>query len=178
MYTGELGDGREGSIRTPGMIKWPGKIPARKDNGMFSTHDFFPTLANIIGAKVPTDRPIDGIDQTDFILGKQKNSNRESFISFIGNEIVAVRWRQYRFYPKAFMSAPGNPSMAGLVGVRLESNGMPSIYDIEADPREENNVAAVKGWTIPHYMGAIGAYMKTLEKYPNPAPVNLTEFKK
>ena len=178
MYTGELGDGREGSIRVPGMIRWPNKIPTRKDNGMFSTHDFFPPLANIIGAKVPTDRPIDGIDQTDFILGKQKNSNRESFISFIGNEIVAVRWQQYRFYPKTFMSSPGNPSMAGLAGVRLEGNSMPFIYDIAADPREEDNKVAVMGWTIPHYMQAIGAYMKSLEKYPNPAPVNLTDFKK
>jgi len=178
MYTGELGDGREGSIRVPGMIKWPGKIPARKDNGMFATHDFFPTLANIIGAQVPTDRPIDGIDQTDFILGKQENSNRESFISFIGNEIVAVRWHQYRFYPKPFMSAPGNPSMAGIGGVRLEGNSMPYFYNIEKDPREENNLAAVMGWTVPHYMQAVGTYMKSLEKYPNPAPVNLTEFKK
>ena len=178
MYTGELGDAREGSIRTPGMIRWPGKIPARKDNGMFAIHDFFPTLANIIGAKVPTDRPIDGIDQTDFILGKQKNSNREGFITFIGNEIAAVRWRQFRFYMKAFMSAPGNPSMSGLAGVRLEGNSMPFVFDIEADPREENNMIATMGWSFPHYMQLVGEYMKSLEKYPNPAPANLTEFKK
>ena len=34
------------------------------------------------------------------------------------------------------------------------------------------------GWTFPHYMQLVGEYMKSLEKYPNPAPANLTEFKK
>ena len=88
MYTGELGDGREGSIRTPGMIKWPGNIPVRKINGMFAIHDVFPTLANIIGAEVPKDRPIDGIDQTDFLLGEQDNSNRKFFSPLSGTRLL------------------------------------------------------------------------------------------
>ena len=35
------------------MIKWPGKIAPRASNEMVSIHDFFPTLASMIGAKVP-----------------------------------------------------------------------------------------------------------------------------
>ena len=35
--------------------------------------DLLPTFSKIIGGKLPTDRVIDGIDQTDFFLGKQKN---------------------------------------------------------------------------------------------------------
>ena len=42
----------------------------------WSIHDFFPTLAKIIGASVPTDRPIGGADQSDFFVGKQTKSNR------------------------------------------------------------------------------------------------------
>ena len=178
MYSGELGDGREGSIRVPGMIKWPGHIPARKSNGMVAIHDFLPTLATIIGAEIPTDRPIDGVDQSDFFLGNQDNSNREGFLTFIGNEIVAVRWMNWRMYPKAFMSTPGNPTTAGLGGVRLEGNSMPSFYNIEMDTREENNLLAAEGWIVGPYTKLIGDYMESLEKYPNPAPVNLTEFAK
>ncbi|WP_300455593.1 sulfatase-like hydrolase/transferase [Desulfobacula sp.] len=173
MYSGELGDGREGSIRTPGMIKWPGKIPVGKNNGMFAIHDFFPTFANIIGAEVPKDRPIDGIDQTDFLLGKQDNSNREAFLTFIGDEIVAVRWRQFRLYPNQFVSGPGNPSMPGTGGGRIEGNSLPATFNIEQDPREENNMLALGGWIFPHYMKAIGEYKKTLEKYPNPGSASL-----
>jgi arylsulfatase A-like enzyme len=177
-FRGELGDALEGSIRTIGMVKWPGKIAPRVSNQMFSVHDWFPTLAGIIGAKVPTDRPIDGVDQGAFITGKQEKSNRESLISFIGDEIAAVRWRAYRLYPKEFIATTGNPSMYGLSGRRAEGNGFPAIFNIESDPREEVNILGTSAWVIGPYLKIIGEYQKTLEKYPNPKPVRLTEFGK
>lgn len=176
MYTGELGDGREGSIRVPGMIKWPGKIPARKSNGMVSIHDFFPTLAKIIGAEVPQDRPIDGVDQSDFFFGEQEDSNRESHLTFISDEIVAIRWKQYRFYPKAFVSSNTSPAMPGLGGCRLESNGFPDIYNIERDPLEQENMIAYAAWAIPAYVGVVTKYLNSLKEYPNPPAINLTKF--
>jgi len=176
MYSGELGDGREGSIRVPGIIKWPGKIPVRKSNGMVSIHDFFTTLARIIGAQVPQDRPIDSVDQSDFFFGKQQDSNREGLLTFLGEEIIAVRWRQYRFYPKSFVPSTGNPSMPGLCGNRLETNGYPNIYNIERDPREEENLISFSAWTIPAYLQIVNKYLKSLEKYPNPPGIKLTDF--
>ena len=102
------------------MIKWPGKIKPSKSNGMVSIHDFFSTLGNIIGADIPDDRAIDSIDQTDFFLGKQKNSNRQTLLSFLGDEMVAVRWKNYRMYPKNWTETTGNPSMGGAFGARLK----------------------------------------------------------
>lgn len=175
-FRGELGDATEGAIRTIGMVKWPGKIAPRASNEMFSVHDWFPTLAGIIGGKVPTDRPIDGIDQSAFILGKQAKSNRESLISFIGEEVVAVRWHQFRLYPKEFVLTTGNPPMTGLAGRRAEGNGFPAIFNIEADPREEVNILGTSAWVVGPYLKVIGEYYKTLEKYPNPKGVNMTQF--
>ena len=57
-FRGELGDAYEGSIRTIGMIKWPGNIAPSVSNEMFAIHDFLPTLANIVEAELPNDRPI------------------------------------------------------------------------------------------------------------------------
>ena len=37
--------------------------------------DVFTTLAGMVGGKVPTDRAIDGVDQSAFILGKQEKSS-------------------------------------------------------------------------------------------------------
>ena len=175
-FRGELGDALEGSIRTVGMVKWPGKIAPRVSNEMVSVHDWFPTLAAFVGATVPTDRPIDGVDQGAFFTGKQPKSNRESLISFIGEQVAAVRWRNYRIYPKSFVSSLGNPAMYGLAGAREEGNGFPTIFNIEADPREENNVLASSAWVIAPYLKVIGDYLKTLEKYPNPPAVNMTDF--
>ena len=177
-FRGELGDALEGSIRTVGMIKWPGKIAPRASNQMVSVHDWFPTLAGFIGATVPSDRPIDGVDQGAFLTGKQEKSNRESLITFIGDEVGAVRWRQFRVYPKEFISTTGNPAMYGLAGRRAEGNGYPAIFNIEADPREEVNIVATNAWVVGPYLKLIGEYYKTLEKYPNPKPVKLTEFGK
>jgi arylsulfatase A-like enzyme len=134
-FRGELGDALEGSIRTIGIIKWPGRIAPRASNEMVSVHDWFPTLAAFIGAELPTDRPIDGWDQSAFFTGKQEKSDRESLISFIGDEIAAVRWRQYRLYPKEFINTTGNPQMSGLPGRRAEGNGFPAIFNIEGRTR-------------------------------------------
>jgi arylsulfatase len=177
-FRGELGDATEGSIRTIGMIKWPGKITPRASNQMFAVHDWAPTLAAIIGAKMPADRPIDGVDQSAFLTGQQEKSNRESLITFIGDEIAAVRWGAYRLYPKEFISTTGNPPMTGLAGRRAEGNGFPAIFNIEADPREEVNILGTSAWVVGPYLKVIGEYQKTLEKYPNPKPVRLTEFGK
>ena len=44
-FRGELGDAYQGSIRTAGMIRWPGKIKPGVSNEMIFVHDFLPTLA-------------------------------------------------------------------------------------------------------------------------------------
>src|SRR6185312_2749444 len=69
-YRGALGDVSEGAIRTAALIRWPGRIRPRVSYAMFSIMDFFPTLAGFAGGKLPDDRPIDGVDQTDLLLGR------------------------------------------------------------------------------------------------------------
>ena len=173
-FRGELGDPLEGSLRVPGMIRWPGRIKPGKNNQMVSIHDFVPTLAAIIGAELPLDRPYDGVDQSAFLLGKQEKSNRDHLISFVENEIAAVRWGKYRFYPKAFVGSLGNPSIEGLLGLKLEKAGGPDIYDIEADPREQNSLGGTHAWLFGPYMRIIAEYNQSLKMYPNPPGVSLT----
>jgi len=173
-WRGELGDALEGSLRVPGMIKWPGKIPVRKSNEMISIHDFFPTFANMLDADLPTDRFYDGVDQLDFLLGKQENSNREHLMTFVNNELAAVRWRHYTIYPKPFVDSFNNPSSAGGLGVRVLNNELPDVYNIEMDPQERINIMADNAWVCRHYLRIIAEYKKTLEKHPNPPGVSLT----
>ena len=117
------------------MIRWPGKIKPGTTNEMISIHDFLPTLASFIGADVPTDRPIDGVDQSAFLLGEQAKSSREHLLTFIGDRLVAVRYRQWRMYPVTFSSTDGNAATGGYLGRMGETAGIPEIYNIESDPR-------------------------------------------
>ena len=56
--------------------------------------DLYPTFARIAGGEVQDDRIIDGVDQTDFLLGKQEKSNREGLIVYMGNDIWGVKWHK------------------------------------------------------------------------------------
>ena len=176
-FRGELGDAYEGSIRTAGMIKWPGKIKPSATNEMVSIHDFLPTLANILDVDLPKDRPFDGVDQTDFFLGKQQKSNRNSLITFIGPRIAAVRWNQYRIYPMKINSTQNNPSVGGYLGTATETAGFPQIYNIEADPKERVDIGPTGGgWIMGPYLQVVSKYRESLKKYPNPPAGNVTRF--
>ena len=55
----------KGGLRTPFLIRWPGKIPAGKvSNEIVHMVDTFSTFASIAGAKVPTDRLMEWIRPT------------------------------------------------------------------------------------------------------------------
>jgi len=176
-FRGELGDPLEGSIRTIGMIRWPGKIAIGQSNEMFSTMDFMPTFARIAGAEMPDDRPIDGVDQSEFLLGQKSTSNREHLITFTGDQIQAVRWRQFRYYlVDVTPSGLGASRQEGLAGAYRPLH-YPLIFDIEADPREEFNQNVYRGWVTGHASQVIEEFMQSLVEHPNPPAPNLTNFR-
>lgn len=176
-FRGELGSAWEGSIRTAGMIKWSGHIKPGKTNGMISIMDFFPTLARFAGAKIPTDRPIDGVDQSDWLIGKKKTSNREHLLTFIGGDLVAVRWKHYRIYLQDVVQAgEGYIRMGGTQANRLPKNGYPYVFNIEADPREEHDTGPTESWVVGKFMPLVLSYYASLKDHPNPRPGTITDF--
>jgi arylsulfatase A-like enzyme len=177
-FRGELGDPLEGSIRTAGMIKWPGKIQPRASYEMFSIMDFYPTLAKFAGANVPTDRPIDGIDQSAYLLGQQEKGSRESLLTFIGDQLVAVRWHQWRYYLVDVQPAgAGRIKATGVMSDLVPTAGYPLFYNIELDPREEYpSIMATTQFVIGPMMKAVGDYQASLKGHPNPPAPNITRF--
>lgn len=177
-FRGEIGDVLEGSLRVPGMIRWPGKVPARKSNEMVAIHDFLPTFAAMLGDELPSDRPIDGRNQMSFFTGQSQKSAREDYLAFIDGEVSAVRWRHWRIYPKQIIASAGNPRAAGIYGYRVEGMGYPAIFNIARDPRELMNQVGTEAWVISSYMEIIGRYQESLKAHPNPPSFSLTEFPK
>ena len=176
-FRGELGSAWEGSIRTAGMIKWPGRIEPGQTNEMFSTMDFMPTFASFVGATMPTDRPIDGVDQSEFLLGNQPESNREHLLTFIGPDLVAVRWRHYRIYLQDVIQA-GNTfqRMGGTQANRIPRNGYPYLFNILQDPREEYDTGPTESWVVGKYLPYVFQYYASLTDHPNPPAADITNF--
>lgn len=177
-FRGELGEVTEGSIRTCAIIRWPGHIkPNTTSYAMFSIMDFMPTFASIVGRKMPADRAIDGIDQTDVLLGKSAMGHRESLLSFIGDSLVAVRWKQWRIYFTNIHSIGEGPQrMRGLFSANSPTAGYPIVYNIEMDPHEDLIVAGMFGWAAGPALKAVEQYLQSVKKYPNPPAPNITRF--
>jgi arylsulfatase A-like enzyme len=176
-FRGQLGDATEGSIRTFCFIRWPGHVaPGSTSYAMFSEMDFMPTFAAILGVKLPADRPIDGVDQTAVLYGKSEEGARESLLTFIGPDLVAARWKQWRLYFKNMHVTGSGPQMIGGVGMTSSELYYPKVYNVEMDPHEDLNVAGIHLWTLEFATGAVREYFESLKKYPSPPAPNLTRF--
>ena len=177
-FRGELGEATEGSIRTCCIVRWPGNVkPNCTSYAMFSTMDFFPTFAHLIGAKLPTDRPIDGVDQTDVLFGQERD---RAAATACCPSSARIWWRHGGsngacISPNVQPTGIGPQRQPGMFSSSAPMAGYPKIYNIEMDPHEDLVVAALFGWTAGPMLGVVEKYKETLKKYPNPPASNLHE---
>ena len=148
----------EGNIRTPCIVRWPGHIPAgRVSNQIVAIVDFFPTLARVAGVKVPTDRPIDGVDQLDFFMGRQEKSNREHVLLFLGQKLMAIKWRNYKIHMDGLDRVDGV----------IEDWSFPRAFNLASDPKKRWNIIWQNSWLGEEIGPFIAAYAASVKKYPN-----------
>lgn len=156
-WRGQYFTAYEGGIRVPFMIRWPGKIPAgRVSNEIVHGVDLFPTLAHLTGARVPGNRPIDGVDQSGFFEGKTDKSAREGILIWVDNRLQAVKWRNYKvhFYQQDNMEAPP---------IKL---GIPRLFDLYTNPQEDEQKRAFSSWVLGPMLKMIGAFEASVKKAP------------
>jgi arylsulfatase len=55
-------------------------------------------------------------------------------------------------------------------------NGYPKVFNIEPDPREEYNIAAMYEWVLGPALKVVEEYKSTLRRHPNPPAANITRF--
>lgn len=149
----------EGSLRVPFIIRWPGHIPAgRKSNEIVHAVDTYTTLAKLTGAQIPQDRVIDGVDQSDFLLGKTDKSARDGFPVYVADRLEAIKWHDWKvvFYEdeKDWWSAP----------VKL---GVPKVFNLISDPKEEYaQLSAQNSWVSIPTMKLLQKHEQSLINYP------------
>lgn len=147
----------EASLRAPFIIRWPGKVPAgRVNNEIVHIVDMYTTLARVGGAEVPKDRPIDGVDQTDFFLGKKETSNREGFPAYVADRLTAVKWRNWKVHFIKQDSVYDVP----------EKLPLPKVINLLTDLKEERDVGAYNTWVADPVTKIVGEFEASLKKYP------------
>ncbi|MBC7779326.1 MAG: arylsulfatase [Proteobacteria bacterium] len=157
-WTGTYHTSMEGALRVPFMLRWPGRIaPGGVTDDIVHITDLYPTLAEVAGASVPTDRPIDGVDQLGFFEDPASGSKREGFVYFIKDELRAAKWRTWKMH---YVWEP-EPN----TGPRhLEA---PYLFNLVRDPKEETDVNATgDGWARGPIRKMVHAFQQSLKADP------------
>jgi arylsulfatase A len=115
----------EGGVRVPGLVRWPGHVPAGVvSEEVIQMTDLFPTLLAAVGSKPEESWKVDGLDVLPAWLGQGHVPERTLFWEWRSegsNQLAAMRGR-YKLV--------------------VVNNGQPELFDVEADPAERRNVIA------------------------------------
>ena len=128
LYRGGKGDFTVGGVRVPAFAWWPGVIEEGQVVGdIIHITDLYTTFARLGGAMkyIPTDRVVDGLDQTALLLNGDTHSRRDYVFIYAGHELGATVKGRYK---RHWIGAG-----------EVAASGMPEAYfDLYQDPREEN----------------------------------------
>lgn len=120
----------EGGIREPMIAWWPGKIQSGTKTELISAFwDVLPTLAELTGSKIP--EKIDGISFLPTLLGKEKQKKHD----YLYWEFHEQGGR------KALMKGDWKLVKYNILNPEKTTT---ELYNVSADPGEENNLAASK----------------------------------
>jgi arylsulfatase len=163
VYRGGKNDVLEGGVRVNAYVRWPGVIEAgsiAKD--VMHVSDLYTTFARLAGAKdeIPTDRVIDGVDQSGVLLLGEAHGRRDYVHIYDGPTLKALVKNKYKIH----LPAPGaNPIAA-------------PIFDLTRDPREERPIDSIKygPWAGGQFANMAKRHMAYKQKFPDqPAGVGV-----
>ncbi|MBM4018081.1 MAG: sulfatase [Planctomycetes bacterium] len=134
----------EGGVRVPCVMRWPGRIrPGTVCAEPAMTIDIVPTVAGIIGARLPGHK-IDGLDILPLMEGRPgAKTPHEAFYFYWGEHLQAVRSGRWKLhFPHDYRSMGGKKGGSGGTPAAYENAKTDlALYDLEADKGETDNVA-------------------------------------
>ncbi len=116
---GRKGSIDEGGVRSPFLIRWPAKIaPGGRFEQIAGAIDLLPTLAEMAGIPVVSEKPLDGKSVMPMLVGEQLSRADRTILSFrVRGGDVSVRSQRFR----------------------LDAEGQ--LFDLAADPGQRTDVA-------------------------------------
>lgn len=142
----------EGGLRTPLMIRWPGKIEPRFDETPVSSLDIAPTILRACGLQPPAD--LSGVDllnsgalaERPAIFGECHTHNAVD----LDRPASGLRWRWVVSGDwKLIAPAPSN-----------EPDGVLELYDLANDPGETRNLATAEPQRLAELQQTLDAWWK------------------
>jgi arylsulfatase len=157
LYRGGKGDFTEGGVRVPAFAWWPGVIEKGQVVGdIIHVADLYTTFARLGGAMkyIPTDRVVDGLDQTALFFNGDTHSRRDYVFIYAGHELGATVKGRYK---RHWIGAG-----------EVAASGMPeAYYDLYQDPREENPQLVPLIHTQGQFNRMVARHELFKKKYPD-----------
>ena len=133
----------EGGVREPCVMWWPGRIPAGSVCREFAaTIDLFPTIAGLIGAKLP-EHAIDGSDVWPLMSGRPgAKTPHDAYYYYWGKELQAVRSGDWKLhFPHSYRTLAGRPpGKDGLPSQYEQGETGLALYNLRNDVGERTDV--------------------------------------
>jgi arylsulfatase len=149
----------EGGVRVNAWVRWTDVIePGTYAEDIIHVSDLFTTFARLADAmdQVPTDRIIDGVDQSGVLLLGETHGRRDYVHIYEGPVLKSVVKNKYKMH----LPAPGeNPITA-------------AIFDLYRDSREERPLDSIKygPWAGGQFVNMVKRHMMMKQKYPDRKP--------
>jgi N-acetylgalactosamine-6-sulfatase len=150
----------EGGIRTFGIVRWPGKVPAGRveETAVSGGVDFLPTIAALAGVKVPTALAPDGEDKSALWLGAAATPRRQPLY---WEWISGVQGPEDGYMPPPLCVRDGPWKLF----VKHDGQGA-QLFDIPKDAAEKNDVAGANPDIVKELTAKALAWAKTLPASP------------
>ena len=136
---GQKGSEYDGGHRVPCFIRWPaGGIDGGRDVAALAAHiDVLPTLVDLCGIDNPDGPPIDGMSLRSLLRAESDVAAPQRTL-FVHSQRLEVpeKWRKSAVMTDRWRLVNGR-----------------ELYDIEADPGQEQDVAAERPETVDHLRG-------------------------
>jgi arylsulfatase A-like enzyme len=159
IFRGGKGSTTEGGVRVDAFVRWPGMIEADSVVGdIVHVTDLFTTMARLGGAtkEIPTDRVIDGIDQTALMFEGETHGRRDYVFLYNINTLEAAVKEQYK------LAIPGG---------NIQNAILADFYDLFRDTRERYPVSTEIGaWGGAKFVRMVQRHMARKAKYPDEGP--------
>jgi arylsulfatase len=160
VYRGGKTQHLEGGVRVNAYVRWKGIIDAGSSaEDMIHVTDLFTTFARLAGATdgIPTDRVIDGLDQSGILLLGETHGRRDYVHIYEGPNLKSVVKNKYKMH----LAAPGDNPIAA------------PIFDLYRDSRERRAIDGIKygPWAGGQFAAMVKRHLAWKQQYPDRAPV-------
>jgi arylsulfatase len=165
-FRGAKGSTWEGGVRVPGIAWWPGMIaPGRESDGLFDLMDVFNTSLSLAGAldRLPSDRYIDGIDQTSFLVTNDGQSLRDKVFMWIDTSPMAIRMLEYKMH---FKVVHVQEQWLDIDMATVETLAAPWTFNLFIDPKEAYPVGHRMNAWLASLAAEQKAHLATLRRFP------------